>query len=514
MLDALGIAKLCRTERAESQQYVMKCVQRLSQLPSSAATLLLHHSSQQPSPAAGASISGSAKQSTNKQQDNSLPTFDSQRTVMTLCEHATSTKTADCVHEMAKLLTSQVSFAPNMTEKICLRLDSASILVCMSHIKHKRLLDGNDVLKCAEEKRTLSSIRVKRIYSWEDDSLEIMAGKRFSLLFDVFDQWQQKYEDEDDADVDYGATSSYQKAKEKTVLKISINENNAQGAILWGYRTNTTFGGSLYFHSLIISQPGPIEVRVTIPASVNADSDIHQHHHHHHHQHHHHGRKKDRMIAIFKLTVKEDPVIKETAPCMYVLRDSFCPHDAMGSDHDAMFPMTRTYVSQQRHYLHNLYCAGEKLGHWGIRSYIAADGSLHADYRSGIDSIWTGIGLPRYEMSAEQKLGLIIPSDIAQQYYGREGVRVPSGVQKTVIRLIKRTYYRASLQWHPDRWSGAGLEAYKPIVQGIFQQITDAYDACQSNWLRTCSGGATAAASATSSSEGADGGPIETPVYE
>lgn len=458
LLDALGIAKICRTETPT--QGVLRCVQRLLTLPPTATALLLPNSA---------------------------------ATVTALCEHAQSTQQADCVHEMAKIVTSTIGFAQNMTQKLCTRPDYASILVCLSHIKHKRLWDTNDILKCAEEKRQLTSIKVKRIYSWDDDRIEIMAGKRFALWFDVFDQWQQKYEEND------------RNTDTRTVLKISINENNAAGAILWGYRTNVTVAGTLYFHSLIISQPGTFEVRISIPSSSSS-----------------HKREKERTLALFKLHVAEDPVAKETAPCIYVLKDGICPHDAHGPDHDAVFPQTRSYspplpVSPSSHgsYLHHLYCEGDKLARWGVKSYMAADGSLHVEYRSGLDAIWTGIGLPRYEMSPEQKLGLVLPSELVEQYHTWEakgGSVQPSALNKALTRLIKRAYYRASLQWHPDRWSSVELEQYKPIVQGIFQQITEAYDACQTRWLRSN------ASKASSSDEGdgttEDGATVETPVYE
>jgi curved DNA-binding protein CbpA len=38
---------------------------------------------------------------------------------------------------------------------------------------------------------------------------------------------------------------------------------------------------------------------------------------------------------------------------------------------------------------------------------------------------------------------------------------------------MKRAYYRASLQWHPDRW--AGMSIYLLPVTSIFELISEAY---------------------------------------
>ena len=151
----------------------------------------------------------------------------------------------------------------------------------------------------------------------------------------------------------------------------------------------------------------------------------------------------------------------------------------------------------------------------GCEVVFEADGSLHVEYRRGLDAIWTGIGLPRYEMSPEQKLGLVLPSELVEQYHAWEtkgGSVQPSALNKALTRLIKRAYYRASLQWHPDRWSSAELEQYKPIVQGIFQQITEAYDACQTRWLRSNAGKGGSSDTADGTTE--DSATVETPVYE
>jgi hypothetical protein len=46
-------------------------------------------------------------------------------------------------------------------------------------------------------------------------------------------------------------------------------------------------------------------------------------------------------------------------------------------------------------------------------------------------------------------------------------------VAKSVGKELRKAYYRKSLMWHPDRWSG--MPIYSEAVKGAFQLITDAY---------------------------------------
>lgn len=470
-LSDVALAHLCRSEApasiaAGSSGGVLKCLQRLSALPSSAANVLVDS-----------------------------------HTASSLCSGARNAQPADCMHSLANgLLSAQQSVKPDVAVNLCLRDDATAIITCLGHVKNKRLLDENDVIRCAETKREIASIRVQRVYSLDIskqeeesgtfDPTHITSGKRFAVWFDVRDQWNEPF------DVLADSTSG----SVSPLIKISINEQNAQGAILWGYRLNTTHRGVLHYASLIVSQAGPIQVKLTTSSNVNPASLTLQGQS---------GRasKTEKTLAVFQLQVHVDPVAQATAPCLYVLQQGVCPFDfnshqdggssaaeaVAAADHDRLFPFTRASFPTHTPanpllYLQNLYCADETrlLGRWGVRSYILADASLHVEYRLGIDAIWTGVGLPRQEMAPAQKLGLVLPPNLHAALYGTASSKgssdgSPAGStaadSKQILKLLKRAYYRASLQWHPDRW--AGLDQYTHIVQNIFQQVTEAYDALQ-----------------------------------
>ena len=84
-----------------------------------------------------------------------------------------------------------------------------------------------------------------------------------------------------------------------------------------------------------------------------------------------------------------------------------------------------------------------------------ANGHFWVEYRQGIDSIWTGKGLPSPDQTPLQMLGLDEERNLTK-------------------KEVKRAYYRQSLLWHPDRWSSYP-SVYTVAVQGVFEMISDAY---------------------------------------
>ena len=112
---------------------------------------------------------------------------------------------------------------------------------------------------------------------------------------------------------------------------------------------------------------------------------------------------------------------------------------------------------------------------------MGLDGGMWVEYRIGIDSIWTGVGLPRAEMAYPMRLGLsslptrgegegkefskVVKRAYYRYYYRGRGVTLPLSV----------ILFRKSLQWHPDRWAGLGV--YDVAVRGAFQLIGEAYEA-------------------------------------
>lgn len=130
------------------------------------------------------------------------------------------------------------------------------------------------------------------------------------------------------------------------------------------------------------------------------------------------------------------------------------------------YPRIRGYLNKELFY-QTLSCLDTLMG-WYVTVQVNNDGSSILEYKSGIDSIWTGIGLPRMEMSYEERLGL----DTIDSISGSKDSSSEKGYNK---KQLRRAYYKMSLQWHPDRWSA--MPMYALPVHGVFELITEAYSA-------------------------------------
>jgi hypothetical protein len=337
------------------------------------------------------------------------------------------------------------------------------LLHCLK-AQHRKLITIQDVHKCYQEKRIIKDLRVKKLYLEEGDTTggpEIIAGKRFSIVFEVYDQYYQLFTSP--ASLPFSPSVSL---SHNPILKISINENNQQSAVIWGNRLNSTnLGtGSLSFHHLVISQPGKVEITIS---QLLTDEERNEETSHLHHRP---IRKRDHSIPInsFQITIHEDPRMVLTRPCIYVFASSICPSSVLGEDYDSLFPLTRQFLPSSM-YLANIQCFNESLSLMRVTSYLQSDGSMWVEYRLGIDSIWTGVGLPTIEMAPSTRLGLLIPSIDELKERNEEGEK------KRVLKVIKRAYYRGSLQWHPDRWVGYD-QYYQAAVSSVFPLITEAYE--------------------------------------
>eukprot|EP01038_Epipyxis_sp_PR26KG_P011455 gene11455-15346_t len=370
-------------------------------------------------------------------------------------------KAGQCLSKLASTSKAQIEFNSDVPSYICRKPDYDSILSCLFGSK-KKIVTQIDVDICARMERELTNIRVMKLFS-EDGEKGLTAGIRFSIWFQLFDQWGGKYED-----------------KENDLLfSANINDNNIQGAVLWGIRTNTTHNNILQFNSLVISQPGPIDIKIEYysrnkrmmmdtydedypskKSSKNKQNDV-------------------KVLDLYHLEVLENPKTIMATPCIYIFQQAICPIEIPESDWIEDFPRIRSY-SSAKNYMRNILCSGEVLSSWYVDSYLIPDGSLWVDYRMGVDSIWTGIGMPRIEMSYEERLGvtaselLMTPLNHMKQSKNlseKSGRRADR--ERNDMKVLRKAYYKKSLQWHPDRW--AGMSIYTHAVQGAFELVSEAY---------------------------------------
>ena len=394
--------------------------------------------------------------------------------VVSTCAQATSNKPGLCLAKLASISSSRLSFDANVPETLCAGLDDPLPVIACLEKQGKRMINADDVSVCVNTKQEVRTLRVIKLYT-EDNDIEVTAGRRFLIWFELLDQWGRKFLDEER---DY-------------MFSVSLNANNPQGAVLWGLRSNYSQNGVLQLNSVVISQPGPVQLRVsTRPYSAGA------------------GPLK--IIESFNLVVKEDESAAATAPCVYVFKEAFCPAGTDEGDWIAEFPRIRSFapaapaaaggVGHNSNYFRNIQCAGDVLAAWHVNAYLQPDGGMWVEYRLGIDAIWTGIGMPKMEMGAEERLGLIglsnrLPAAAAtaaatadEAKIGAVAGKKPSRAQeRQAQKELRRAYYRKSLQWHPDRW--VGMSMYTLAVQGAFELITEAYGELTGTGARSAGGG-------------------------
>jgi hypothetical protein len=288
-------------------------------------------------------------------------------------------------------------------------------------------------------------------------SSEAIAGRWFRLEFQLWNQWGQKMNGVNDVRV-----------------LVTINVNNPQGAVLWGTTSNSSLDGRVAFDHLIVSQPGTVELKVltvqakeatpsSSPSTAPSRSSFSK------------GQRVPYHIPTLLLTrliVQPNPELIASQNCLFVFTSLTCPvpSESTGTadrtQWEYTFPNEIGFLSSN-YYLLMLSCSSV-FDLWAVLSSPLPSGVTYVQYRYGIDSIWTGNGLPREEMSFHERLDL--------------------SETTTDLKEIRRAYHRKSLQWHPDRWSGLmntlpgtgggkslSSELYGIAVQGAFELIAEAY---------------------------------------
>lgn len=247
-----------------------------------------------------------------------------------------------------------------------------SLLACLeTTTSSSRIKSTKDVEVCFNQKRTPRSVRVNKFYSLVDGSVEITAGQPFLLEMQLFDQWNQKLNRHDD----------------NYLISVSINSNNPQGAVLWGVRSNRTYSGNAKLSRLVISQSGPVELKVfyhEIEASTNRTSLV--------------------VLGLFRMNVHEDPSSISLQLCSFIFREGQCISATSSSDWLQSYP--KFHAEFIPNYLYRLVSCADTFSAWNITLNTQPGGFSRIEYRRGMESIWTGIGLPSIEMSNMQKLGL------------------------------------------------------------------------------------------------------------
>ncbi len=422
-------------------------------------------------------------------------------------------KAGQCLSHLASAASRIGTFAVGVAENICTSPDPNFIITCLQQgVKNQATrLELSHVRDCLSQPRAVERAQFAQLWAI-DGAPFITAGLRFSIVFDLIDQYGISFYDGTNLLGTAGnAAASTRTAKgvksnlgcqsssiesDKLSVQISINEGNEQGAVLWGSRTNRTSCGSIVYSNLILTQPGPVIIKLTsslrkmddtdLPSTIPAKKTL-----------------NIATLAVMTLNVRINPESDgDTGRCLFLFKEGLCDsNEALnsakrgrdeeeldgtgqsisGGSHSRMY-----FPVSSQHYLKFLSCSST-FDKWHITWHAYAYG-FWADYRNGVDSIWTGRQMPRDDMPFTEILGL--PADILSKAVsstnalkgGSEDKQQlgPGELKKRtgkVSKIIRRAYYRKSLQWHPDRWVGMSL--YSATVQTAFEAVTWAHDRLQ-----------------------------------
>jgi hypothetical protein len=154
--------------------------------------------------------------------------------IINVCKTAQKGTAGSCVAHFSTKSKSNMLTRESL-QTLCSSPNGLSRRSCVQHVYTHRGKRGgarsssplslDDVKSCLSQEPVVSDIRVTKFQS-ADNYPEAMAGKRFEVQLLMIDQWGQNME---------GVNG--------VRLLASINENNDQGAVLWGIRTNTSVNG-------------------------------------------------------------------------------------------------------------------------------------------------------------------------------------------------------------------------------------------------------------------------------
>lgn len=96
----------------------------------------------------------------------------------------------------------------------------------------------------------------------EGTGAEVTAGKKFKIWLQLIDQWGAPFgsgkKSGKKSEIGNKSGNKNEEGNENSdvTVRISLNENNPQGAVIWGLKSNRSSDGLLHYSSLAVSQPG------------------------------------------------------------------------------------------------------------------------------------------------------------------------------------------------------------------------------------------------------------------
>lgn len=256
------------------------------------------------------------------------------------------------------------SISPDALTKLCQSPNSLEKLGCLKYARNHRPAKGSsktaitldEVNTCLAAPGGLHSVQIISFESTADHPRQIMTGKSFSLEMQLYNQWGEKMQG---------------KPGNGFRVMASINSNNEQGAVLWGIRSNTSINGVVTLSSLVVSQPGAVDLKITTTVAkeaaplefssggdnANVDKDG--------------NSMEKKTLSLSKMTVYDNPKMKNSNFCLFVFNDAMCPavdSPAEISDWENTFP-NEVGILPMRQLMMALVCA-DIYASWAVQLFL------------------------------------------------------------------------------------------------------------------------------------------------
>lgn len=340
-----------------------------------------------------------------------------------ICPH--NSLAASCINDLRDAMGwSLIKFA-NETEGFTLACGRStnhkSLVKCLAR-SGVSVLSSVHVEKCLvdtiEASTSLPSkvklVKLEPLRDVDDEYPYLRSSKPFSLTLQLLDEWGEPW------------------MGFNTRFSISLTRSTRNS--LFGVSSNTSLSSLLHFSQLMVSNSGNVSFKLLLGEEV---------------------------IDKFIVVIQEHRNVRDLeldVSCQSLLTSSL----RCESEDDAIdFPWMRSFIPFE--FLFKSISCEDLFHQWAIDSFIDVHGTTILIYRFGIQLIQSidRSSVPSIEMSYLERL------ELSNSWLHLES--------KFMSKQLKKAYYRQTLLWHPDRWTGPRLRQYQVIASGVFHLIAEAY---------------------------------------
>jgi len=330
-----------------------------------------------------------------------------------LCTNSEDFTPVECIDHLPSTLTQEDAV------KLCAEVKTLTPAYCISSLTTS-MVTNRDISKCRKAVSTATSLELKSV-EYEGDAL--LPGTNMVISLNLVDQYGQ-----------------FRNWDNDTYVSAKIAVKGSGGAVLEGKRVNVTENGVALFDTLSVDKEGNFSLGFYVGQTVG-EVEVKE-------------EKEDEQFsdkaaaASLRLRVGMDPTEARMAGICHGLFDSFmCSAeddepvrvDNMEAISLIPFPSSTKFMP----------CVDllEEAGFTVTQSWI---GDLWLRSSSGVEIL--GLGLITKDMGHWERLGLEV------------------GASKS---MIKKAYFKKSLEWHPDRW--VQHPHLRSKAANIFELISEAY---------------------------------------